>query len=46
VELPAHIIPFEVNETTQLGLDFLASAFAYGAVRLVILTRPNAIAAR
>jgi ferredoxin len=44
--LPAHIIPLEVNETTQLGLDFLASAFAYGAVRLVILTRPNAIAAR
>ncbi len=41
--LPARVIPFEVNETTQLGLDFLASAFAYGAVRLILLTRRGAI---
>jgi ferredoxin len=44
--LPARVIPFEVNEVTQLGLDFFASAFAYGAVRLVILTRRGGIAAR
>ena len=41
--LPARVIPFAVNETTQIGLDFLASAFAYGAVRLIILTRRGAI---
>ena len=43
--LPARVIPFELNETTQLGLDFLASAFAYGAARIAILTRRGALAA-
>ena len=41
--LPARVIPFELNETTQLGLDFLSSAFAYGAARLVMLTRRGAL---
>ncbi|HXV30869.1 MAG TPA: 4Fe-4S binding protein [Sinorhizobium sp.] len=42
--LPARVIPFAVNETTQLGLDFLASAFSYGAARVLVLTRRGAIA--
>jgi ferredoxin len=33
----------ELNEATQTGLDFLASAFAYGTARLVILTRRGAL---
>jgi ferredoxin len=41
--LPARVIPFELNETTQLGLDFLSSAFAYGAARLIVLTRKGAL---
>jgi ferredoxin len=41
--LPARVIPFELSETTQLGLDFLFSAFAYGASRLVLLTRRDAL---
>ncbi|MCI0429734.1 MAG: 4Fe-4S dicluster domain-containing protein [Rhodospirillales bacterium] len=42
--LPARVIPFAVNETTQLGLDFLSSAFSYGAARVLVLTRRGAIA--
>ncbi len=38
--LPARVIPFAVNETTQLGLEFLSSAFAYGSARLIVLARP------
>ena len=39
--LPARTIPFGVNEVTQLGLDFFAAAFAYGAaeVRLLVTGR-------
>src|SRR3546814_5060889 len=29
--LPAQVLPFPLNEVTQVGLDFLAAAFAYGA---------------
>jgi ferredoxin len=39
--LPAHIIPFAVNEVTQLGLDAILAAFAYGAHRLFFLIPPK-----
>jgi len=39
--LPAHVIPFAVNEVTQIGLDFLTSAFAYGASGIGILVAPK-----
>ena len=35
--LPARAIPFGVNEITQLGLEFFAAAFAYGAVEVRLL---------
>jgi ferredoxin len=40
--LPAHVLPFPVNEITQLGLESIAAAFAYGvsAMRLLLRTRP------
>jgi ferredoxin len=37
--LPARVLPFAVNETTQIGLEWLAAALAYGAVAVRILTR-------
>src|SRR3546814_17925800 len=39
--LPANVLPFAVNQITQIGFDFLASAFAYGAARIVILAPPS-----
>jgi ferredoxin len=39
--LPAHVLPFAVNEVTQLGFDFLAMAFAYGATQLALLAHPE-----
>ena len=39
--LPANVLPFAVNETTQLGFEFLAAALAYGAARVLILTGPE-----
>jgi ferredoxin len=39
--LPARVLPFAVNEATQIGLDFLLLAFAYGAAQVVILAPPN-----
>lgn len=39
--LPARVIPFAVNEVTQLGFDFLALAFAYGAGQLAVLAHPQ-----
>jgi len=39
--LPARVIPFAVNEVTQIGFDFLALAFAYGASALVLLAHPQ-----
>ena len=38
--LPAQVLPFPLNEVTQVGLDFLATAFAYGATQIVILANP------
>ncbi|MGD1876830.1 MAG: 4Fe-4S binding protein [Kiloniellaceae bacterium] len=39
--LPARVLPFPLNEVTQVGIDFLASAFAYGAQQVVILADPK-----
>jgi ferredoxin len=38
--LPANVLPFAVNEATQVGFDFLANALAYGAAQIVLLTPP------
>jgi len=38
--LPARVLPFPLNEVTQVGLDFLATAFAYGAAQIVALVNP------
>ena len=39
--LPAHVLPFAFNEITQVGLDFLTAALAYGAGRISILLPPG-----
>jgi ferredoxin len=41
--LPANVLPFAVNAVTQVGLEVLAAAFAYGAsaVRVVLRARPR-----
>ncbi|SMF82385.1 4Fe-4S dicluster domain-containing protein [Tistlia consotensis] len=39
--LPAEVLPIAVNQTTQLGVDFLASALAYGAAQIVVLIDPR-----
>jgi ferredoxin len=39
--LPARVLPFAVNEVTQIGLDVLALAFAYGAAQVVFLGSPE-----
>ncbi|MBK1699294.1 4Fe-4S binding protein [Rhodovibrio salinarum] len=38
--LPARVLPFQVNEVTQIGLDALSAAFGYGAARVVFLVPP------
>jgi ferredoxin len=35
--LPANVLPLAVNEATQLGLDSLLGALAYGAARVAVL---------
>ncbi len=35
--LPANVIPFGVNEITQIGHDFLSSALAFGAQKIYFL---------
>jgi ferredoxin len=37
--LPANVLPFAVNEVTQVGLETIAAAFAYGASALRLLLR-------
>lgn len=37
--LPAHVMPIEVNEISQIGPEFAAAAFAYGAVTIRFLGR-------
>ncbi|HYM32779.1 MAG TPA: 4Fe-4S binding protein [Candidatus Cybelea sp.] len=41
--LPANVLPFAVNEVTQIGLEAVAAAFAYGAaaVRLILRGKPR-----
>jgi ferredoxin len=41
--LPAHVLPFPVNEITQVGLESIAAAIAYGAsaMRLLLRARPS-----
>jgi ferredoxin len=41
--LPAHVLPFSVNETTQIGLESIVAGFAYGAsaIRLLLRDRPR-----
>jgi ferredoxin len=39
--LPANVIPFAVNEVTQLGLDAILGALAYGATRMLCLIPPR-----
>lgn len=37
--LPANVLPLAVNETTQVGLETIAAAFAYGAASVRFLSR-------
>jgi ferredoxin len=37
--LPANVMPLAVNEVTQVGLEAIAAAFAYGASHVRVLTR-------
>ena len=41
--LPPHVLPLAVNEVTQVGIESIAAAFAYGAsdVRLLLRGRPR-----
>jgi len=41
--LPAHVLPLAVNEVTQIGIECVAAAFAYGAlaVRIVLRGKPR-----
>lgn len=39
--LPANVLPFSVNEATQTGFDLLASALAFGAAGIAVLTNPK-----
>ena len=39
--LPGRVLPFAVNEVTQVGLDFLAMALAYGAAGLAVIVDPQ-----
>ncbi len=38
--LPANVLPFAVNQVTQVGVDFLLSAAAFGAERTMLLVPP------
>lgn len=37
--LPAHVLPFAINETTQVGLEGIVAGFAYGASAIRFLLR-------
>jgi ferredoxin len=41
--LPANVLPFELNEITQIGLESIAAVFAYGAsaLRLLLPVKPR-----
>ena len=40
--LPANVLPLGVNEVTQIGLETIAAAFAYGASAVRLLVRGKA----
>ena len=42
--LPANVLPLAVNEVTQVGLETIAAAFAYGAAAVRFLLRARAAA--
>ena len=37
--LPAHVLPLRVNEVTQVGYEFFAGAFSFGAAGVALLAR-------
>jgi ferredoxin len=37
--LPAHVLPVQVNEVTQIGLETVAAAIAYGATAVYFVVR-------
>ena len=39
--LPARVLPFELHEVTQVGIDLLSSALAWGAAEIVIMAGPE-----
>ena len=41
--LPAHVLPVEINEVSQIGIETVASIFAYGgaAVRFITRAKPK-----
>ena len=41
--LPANVLPVEVNEVTQVGIEAVAAVFAYGsaAVRFIVRAKPQ-----
>jgi len=41
--LPANVLPLQINEITQLGLETVAAGFAYGAsaMRMLIRSKPR-----
>lgn len=39
--LPANVLPFAVNAVTQIGLDFLFAAFAYGCNKILLMPAPT-----
>jgi len=39
--LPANILPLAVNEVTQIGLELIAAAFAYGVMAMRVVLRAN-----
>lgn len=41
--LPDNVLPFTVSQTTQVGLDFLVSASAFGASGVVVLVNPQKV---
>jgi ferredoxin len=41
--LPANVLPFAVNEVTQVGLEAVAASFAYGAAGIRFLLRAKAL---
>ena len=39
--LPSNVLPFAVNEVTQIGFDFMSVALGYGASKIFIMTGPS-----